>query len=125
MQKIYFKGKQQLKLCQQSDETVDSVISTCAILAKEQYIKRHDRVCAELHCNICKNIWVKLDNEHCCDHVPKSVETSRESKVNIWWNEQVQPDRNIPNNKPDIISRDNEEGTCVLTFWHQSFTFKF
>jgi len=30
------------------------------------------------------------------------------------WNQQVQTDRNIPNNKPDIINRDNEKGTCIL-----------
>jgi len=30
------------------------------------------------------------------------------------WNKQVQTDRTIPNNKPDIIIRDNEKGTCVL-----------
>ena len=28
------------------------------------------------------------------------------------WNPQVQTDRTIPNNKPDIIIRDNEKGTC-------------
>jgi len=30
------------------------------------------------------------------------------------WIQQVQTDRNVPNNKPDIIIRDNEEGTCML-----------
>jgi len=29
-------------------------------------------------------------------------------------NQQVQTDRIIPNNKPDVIIRDNEKGTCVL-----------
>ena len=42
------------------------------------------------------------------EHVPKSVETSKGGKV---WNQQVQTDRTIPNNKPDIIIRDNEKGT--------------
>jgi hypothetical protein len=32
----------------------------------------------------------------------------------ILWNQQVQTDRTIPNNKPDIIIRDNEKGTCRL-----------
>jgi hypothetical protein len=35
-------------------------------------------------------------------------------KVTILWNQQVQTDRTIPNNKPDIIIRDNEKGTCML-----------
>jgi len=30
------------------------------------------------------------------------------------WNQQVQTDKTIPNNKPDIIIRDNGKGTCVL-----------
>jgi len=43
-----------------------------------------------------------------------SVETSQEGKVTILWNQQVQTDRTIPNNKPDIIICDNEKGTCML-----------
>ena len=35
------------RLCQKFDETIDHIISACPILAKEQYIKRHDRVCAQ------------------------------------------------------------------------------
>ena len=35
-------------------------------------------------------------------------------KVTILWNQQVQTDRTIPNNKPDIIIRDNEKRTCML-----------
>jgi hypothetical protein len=46
--------------------------------------------------------------------VPKSVETSQEGTVTILWNQKVQTDRTIPNNKPDIIIRDNEKGTCML-----------
>jgi len=46
--------------------------------------------------------------------VPKSVETSQGGKVTILWNQQVQTDRTIPNNKQDIIIHDNEKGTCML-----------
>jgi len=46
--------------------------------------------------------------------VPKSVETSQGGKVTLLWNQQVQTDRTIPNNKPDIIIRDNEKGTYML-----------
>jgi len=46
--------------------------------------------------------------------VPKSVETIQGGKVTILWNQQVQTDRTTPNNKPDIIIRDNEKGTCML-----------
>jgi len=46
--------------------------------------------------------------------VPKSVETIQGGKVNKLWNQHVQTDRTIPNNKQDIIIRGNEKGTCVL-----------
>ena len=46
------------RLYQQFDETIDHITSACPILAKEQYIKRHDRVCAQLHFNICKETGV-------------------------------------------------------------------
>jgi hypothetical protein len=58
---------------------------------------------------------IKLHSEFWHEHVPKSVETSKVGKVIILWNQQVQTDRTIPNNKPDIIIRDNEKGTCMLT----------
>jgi len=34
--------------------------------------------------------------------------------ITITINQQIQTDRTIPNNKPDIIIRDNETGTCML-----------
>ena len=33
---------------------------------------------------------------------------------NNKWNQQIQTDRTVPNNKPDIIICDNEKGTCML-----------
>jgi len=42
------------------------------------------------------------------------IKTSQGGKVTILWNQQVQTDRTIPNNKPDIIIHDNEKGTCML-----------
>jgi len=46
--------------------------------------------------------------------VPKSVETSQGGKVTILWDQKVQTVRTIPNNKPDIIIRDNEKAACML-----------
>ena len=51
------------RLCQQHDETIDHIISVCPILAKEQYVKRHDKVSAQIHFNICNEIGVQLDKK--------------------------------------------------------------
>jgi hypothetical protein len=55
-----------------------------------------------------------VDKKRCYEHVPKSVETIQGGKATILWNQQVEIDRTIPNNKPDIIICDNEKGTCML-----------
>jgi hypothetical protein len=46
------------RLCQQFYETIYHIVSACPILEKEQYIKRHDRVSAQLHFNTCKQSGV-------------------------------------------------------------------
>ena len=55
-----------------------------------------------------------MDEKHWYEHVTESVETCQGGNVAILWNQQVQTDRTIPNNKPDIIIRDNEKRTCML-----------
>jgi hypothetical protein len=40
---------------------IEHIFAASQILAKEQYTKRYDMVCAQLHFNICKEIGVKLD----------------------------------------------------------------
>ena len=83
-------------------------------MAEEQYIKRHDTVCVELHCNICKETGAKYDSEHWYGRVPERVERIHKGKVIMLWNLPVQTDRTIPNNKPESIICDNEKGTCAL-----------
>ena len=55
-----------------------------------------------------------MDKKHWYEHVSKSVETSEGGRVTILWNQQVQTDRNIANDKSDIIICDNEKGTFML-----------
>jgi hypothetical protein len=74
--------------CQQFDKTTEHIISANPVLAKEEYVKRHDRVSAELHCNTRKEMGVKLNNKYRYDHVPISVETSPEGTITILWNQQ-------------------------------------
>ena len=45
--------------------------------------KKHDRVCAQLRFNICKETGVQLDKKHWYEHVPKSVETGQAGNVTV------------------------------------------
>jgi len=48
--------------------------------------------------------------------VPTCTRVSRsfEEKVTILWNQKLQTERTIPNNKSDITLRENEKGTLLL-----------
>ena len=78
-------------------------------------ITRKTRKLTQLHFNICKKIGAKLDSKHQCDFVPKKLEKNREGKVTILWKQQVQTDRTITNNKPDVTIRDSKQETSTLT----------
>ena len=52
----YFKKKilkeeieSKCRLCKQHEETIDQLTSGCPILAKNEYLMRHDKVCTHLH----------------------------------------------------------------------------
>ena len=57
----YFKHKilkeeidSKCQLCKQHEETIDHLTLGCPILAKNEYLMRHDKVCTHLHYSICK-----------------------------------------------------------------------
>jgi hypothetical protein len=62
---------------------------------------------AHLNFNMYKKIGVKVENEHCYDHIQISVEKCQVGKVTLSWNQQVRTERTIPSNKPDIIIHAN------------------
>ena len=56
------------RLCQQFNETIDRIITACPTLAKE----RHDRVCAQIHYSICKEMAVRVGKRNTGTNVCKT-----------------------------------------------------
>ena len=57
----YFKNKilkeeieSKCRLYKQHEETIDHLTSGCPVLAKNEYLMRHDKVCSHFHYSICK-----------------------------------------------------------------------
>jgi hypothetical protein len=77
--KNYFKNnilkeeiERKCRLCKQREETIDHLTSGCPILAMNEYIMRHDKVCTHLHYSICKALGIETtDNWY--KHMPKRV----------------------------------------------------
>jgi len=47
------------RLCKQHEETVDHLTTGFPILAKNEYLMRHDNVCTHLHYSICKDLGIE------------------------------------------------------------------
>ena len=75
----YFKNKvlkeetkSKCRLCKQYEETIDHLTSGCPILAKNEYLIRHDKVCTHLHYSICKALGTET-TDMWYTHVQASV----------------------------------------------------
>jgi hypothetical protein len=67
----YFKTKilkeevdSKCRLRKQHEETADHLTSACLILAKNEYLMRHDKVGAHLHYSICKAVGIETRYTH-------------------------------------------------------------
>ena len=88
------------RLCKQQEETIDHLTSGCPILAKNEYLMRHDKVCSHLHHSICKALDIE-NTDKWYTHMPKPVYENGD--VTLLWNQAVHTDREVTANRPDII----------------------
>ena len=84
------------RMCKEFEETIDH-ISGCTVLAKTEYIQRHDHLPTA-------GKWY--------DHIPETV-TENESAT-ILWNMPVTTDKQINANRPDTIVMDKKANSCLM-----------
>ena len=114
----YFKNKilkeeieSKCRLCKQHEETIDHLTSGCPVLAKNEYLMRHDKVCAHFRYSICKALGIETTDKW-YQHMPKPV--YEEGDVTVLWNQAVHTDREVTGNRPDIIIKNKKEKTRTL-----------
>ena len=88
-------------------------VSGCEVLAKTEYISRHDKAAAYVHWNICQDHDVKVIDKW-YEHKPESVTPNKDGKITIMWDMPVNTDRTITANRPDIIIKDSVNSTCKI-----------
>jgi hypothetical protein len=114
----YFKRKilkeeieSRCRLCKEYEETIDHLTSGCPILAKNEYVIRHDKVCTHLHYSICKILGIET-TENWYSHIPKPV--CQHEDITVLWNQGVQTDREVLANRPDKIIKTMKDKICLL-----------
>ena len=67
---------------------------------------------AELHLDICKHYGIDTQAKHWYEHKPDRVVENDD--VTILWDSQIQTDRHIPCNKPDIVIKEKKTSKCLM-----------
>ena len=105
--------KSKCRMCSQHEETVDHIVSGCEVLAKTEYISRHNNAAAYLHWSICKDHDLKITDKW-YQHTPETVIHNKDNNLTIMWDMPVHTDRTITANRPDIIVKYSVNSTCKL-----------
>jgi hypothetical protein len=80
-------------------------MSGCPILAKNEYLMRHDKVCIHLRYSISKALGIETSDK-LYTHMPKPV--YEKGDVTVLWNQAVHTDREVTANRPDIIIKNTK-----------------
>ena len=99
------------RYCADHCETIDHLLSGCPVLAKREYLIRHNKVAQYVHWAISKHYGLQTADTWYEHETPPVVENS---KAVVLWDFSIQTDRCIPANRPDIVVRDKENKTCLL-----------
>ena len=99
------------RLCHEHDETIDHIISGCPVLAKKEYLERHDKALIYMHWKICKHYDIAVPSRW-YEHKPSTVMEGKD--VVILWDMPIHTDKEITANRPDIVIKDKKENKCIF-----------
>lgn len=99
------------RICGDRQETINHIISGCPVLAKKEYIHRHDRAGTYIHWKLCQHYGITTEKRW-YKHTPEKV--TENEKATILWDMPIHTDREIKANRPDIVVKDHEEKKCFL-----------
>jgi hypothetical protein len=104
------------RLCKQHEETIYHLTSECPILAKNEYLMRHDKVGAQLHYSICKALGIEMtDKSHARMRAHTHKPVCEHEDVTVLQNQVVHTDTEVTANKPHITTKHKKKKTCILT----------
>ena len=97
------------RICHKHEETVDHIISGCPELANTDYLEKHNKAAAYIHCKACQHYSIEVP-QRWYEHKPETVTENEEAT--ILWDMQIHTDRELSANKPDIVINDHANRCC-------------
>ncbi|KAK7925836.1 hypothetical protein WMY93_008146 [Mugilogobius chulae] len=98
------------RLCKEAPETVQHITAGCKMLAGKAYMELHNQLAGIVYRNICVEYGLETPRSK-WETPPKVVENDR---AKILWDFQIQTDRMVMANQPDIVVVDKEQRRAVV-----------
>ena len=95
------------RVCRQSEEIVDHIVSGCSKLAQKEYKQRHDCVARALHWDLCQKHEVQTSQKW-YELQPKGVVETGSANIHL------QTDAEIQARRPDIGIGDKSNKICFI-----------
>jgi len=93
-------GSPMCRLCGAKEETVDHLVSSCSKIAQTDYKSRHDKVAANLHWSLCKQLGFQRAEKWWEHRAEKALEND---DFKLLWDYDIQVDREIRERRPDLV----------------------
>ena len=88
------------RLCSQTSETIQHIISACTRLAQTEYKHRHDQVAKIIHQKLALKHDLTTDNTPHYKYTPQIILENHTHK--LYWDRTLLTDKTIHHNRPDI-----------------------
>ena len=109
------------RLSRTHPETISHIVSGCPMLAKHEYLERHNRVAKFIHWTICKTHGFEVKSKW-YEHEIRPV--IKKDELTVLWDSPIHTERNIQANKPDIVVKDEKKESVLwlISQYHQTPT---
>ena len=98
------------RLCKDAPETIQHITAGCKMLAGKAYMERHNQVAGIVYRNICAEYNLEVPRSK-WEMPPRVMENDR---AKILWDFQIQTDKMVVANQPDIVVVDKQKKTAVV-----------
>ena len=99
------------RLCKEKVESVTHIVSSCSVLAGNQYRERHDKLGKKIHWLLCKKFEIDCEDK-LFSHQPEPV--LENDKCKTLWDFAIQTANEIQLQRPDIVVIDKEKRECKI-----------
>lgn len=114
---MHIRTDDKCRLCKERSETVVHLMSACGVLARKEYIDRHNQVCSLIHYQLCLYFNCNPKTKNWYTHTPEKVTVSMDGNVTLLYDHPIRTDRTMtaqdyqsgPANRPDIVIKTNRE----------------